>query len=720
MAEVRESVFVPTIKCSSCAMDVEISMMGDHLCGGAADYQQNEQQTIEIALDDRSMLPPFTYGERMPPVVDTKVANHQYMRSDQYTPNSSSSGSRSMSPRTPTVRSSSGKGGDYFVPQIASDYPRTLPPSQGPIMGGYGQYDEPESYDDFESPRKQASGAPYQQMDAAAPGFYNIDERSLPPSDYTTGQGYLSPTQYSTEPSSYQPQPSLSGSNPGKYGNGEMARSGSRAGGSSERAPTSRAGNPLERAQAGTYLTRSDTFPKASSPITSPTRKLSAPTTTSERFRQGNPTDARKRPPMGPVTTRAPPPRTNIVRSTPHITTSSIDLAAEFGVENPYHTPTESTSSGFSATSSQSSHTTYQSSPSKTTQPRKPQDSYNSYNSYNDEEIEALQSSMASLRPTDLRIDPTAKPAPGLYSEYPDSPIEWSGTVSRNSPNPSSQYQTLSPTTYSPAPRPGASPRTKTEFSPSAAPRPVRNDSLRARTQTEASPISPLSQGSYPQRKDSHDLSALPYRGDCKSCHLPIRGKSISSADGRLTGKYHKACFVCSTCFEPFTSAEFYVLNDKPFCERHYHKLNGSLCGSCGRGIEGQYLEDEAKVKYHPGCFRCLDCGLSLSDGYFEVDGKSYCERHAWRRVQHAWNHQPGRRQAEANDGRPPPPPKGPSASRPPRSAGGLPSNPAAPKVAGGSGQQNGGRYQPSVVLMGLEPPPAPRLNKRSTRLGMI
>ncbi|KOS20220.1 Paxillin-B [Escovopsis weberi] len=84
------------------------------------------------------------------------------------------------------------------------------------------------------------------------------------------------------------------------------------------------------------------------------------------------------------------------------------------------------------------------------------------------------------------------------------------------------------------------------------------------------------------------------------------------------------ACFVCATCAEAFTSAEFYVLDDKPYCEQHYHRLNGSLCGGCGRGIEGEYVEDESDVKHHLECFCCLDCGVSLSGGYFEVEGKAY------------------------------------------------------------------------------------------------
>lgn len=111
-------------------------------------------------------------------------------------------------------------------------------------------------------------------------------------------------------------------------------------------------------------------------------------------------------------------------------------------------------------------------------------------------------------------------------------------------------------------------------------------------------------------------------RGDCRGCGEAIRGKSVSSADGRLTGRYHKQCksscsppcrscltiplgFVCKACQQPFDSATFYVLDNHPYCERDYHKLNNSLCQACDRGIEGQYLETERRQKYHPDCLTC-------------------------------------------------------------------------------------------------------------------
>ncbi|KAF2848111.1 hypothetical protein T440DRAFT_402073 [Plenodomus tracheiphilus IPT5] len=120
-----------------------------------------------------------------------------------------------------------------------------------------------------------------------------------------------------------------------------------------------------------------------------------------------------------------------------------------------------------------------------------------------------------------------------------------------------------------------------------------------------------------------------PSKGNCRGCSEPIIGKSVKDSSGRLTGRYHKQCFVCRTCADPFPTAEFYVFQNSPYCEHHYHKLNGSLCSACNRGIEGQYLETDLRRKYHPRCFTCTTCRVVLRDGYFDVNGRRYCDRHA-------------------------------------------------------------------------------------------
>jgi hypothetical protein len=85
---------------------------------------------------------------------------------------------------------------------------------------------------------------------------------------------------------------------------------------------------------------------------------------------------------------------------------------------------------------------------------------------------------------------------------------------------------------------------------------------------------------------------------------------------------------VCRTCGDGFPTAEFYVYENAPYCEHHYHDLNGSLCKWCNRGIEGQYLETDAREKFHPRCFTCTTCRIPLNADYYEVNGRKFCERH--------------------------------------------------------------------------------------------
>nr|POE56899.1 paxillin-like protein 1 [Quercus suber] len=144
-------------------------------------------------------------------------------------------------------------------------------------------------------------------------------------------------------------------------------------------------------------------------------------------------------------------------------------------------------------------------------------------------------------------------------------------------------------------------------------------------------PAPPVPQG--PARPPMPSRRPTNGKASCRGCGLVIEGKSIKAADGRLTGRWHKACFTCKTCDQPFTTADFYVIDNLPYCEQHYHEKNGSCCHGCRKGIEGQYLETSSGTsgdkKFHPRCFTCVECREMLVDDCFELGGKVYCERHA-------------------------------------------------------------------------------------------
>ncbi|SCV74108.1 BQ2448_6540 [Microbotryum intermedium] len=124
----------------------------------------------------------------------------------------------------------------------------------------------------------------------------------------------------------------------------------------------------------------------------------------------------------------------------------------------------------------------------------------------------------------------------------------------------------------------------------------------------------------------------------CRKCCRAIESGAVTSSDGKVLGKYHKDCFTCFTCSVPFPDGDFYVYDHKPYCQMHYHKLNGSLCANvrCGQPIEGPCVslvgaENGGGGRYHVDHFVCSyrACGIALLEHHFVVSGLPYCERHA-------------------------------------------------------------------------------------------
>ncbi|OLL24130.1 Paxillin-like protein 1 [Neolecta irregularis DAH-3] len=141
--------------------------------------------------------------------------------------------------------------------------------------------------------------------------------------------------------------------------------------------------------------------------------------------------------------------------------------------------------------------------------------------------------------------------------------------------------------------------------------------------QLQPSPFSPdqTSISTHKRGTDTH----------CRACGKAVQGKGLTSSDGKLSGKYHKECFRCLACHASFPNFEFYIYKDNPYCSFDYHKLNGSICLTCGQGIEGTCLQIEGGERHHPICFTCSECGSTLDQDYFDISGRPYCERHAMR-----------------------------------------------------------------------------------------
>ncbi|KID71668.1 LIM domain-containing protein, partial [Metarhizium hybridum] len=623
--------------------------MGDHLCAGPTAELSPPLDSID-EFESQFSKPPYP-KHGTPPPVETGSMGQTYMHRGQLTPVSQPSESRDASPVYPNRRESSRRAHESFGSRQLIDARWETPMSANPSTrsGGYGGFEET-NRENFDKP---LSGGFMARMNTSVPGPF---DPMRPKNSYPQRNDSLEKLVPSEEP--------LPPRQPRKDGYGGFG------------APKNLDSN------GSATLSRSETYPKLS-PTTNyfqTQRVTSAPGSHPERLRTGGGHGHEYKRSIGPDTSRKPPPRTSLLPEYSLRNAGSVDLAAEFGIGNPYHTPSDSASSVGYSDSSRASRSTAVTSPT----------SSEIYQADQNRDMNEAGFSTDKLKPKDLRIDPFAAASRTRSPRMVESPYGLSPTTQFDGALGNDPRRPPSRAGYS------TSPTQDSNYTPAG----FRNDhGLTEHT-------SPQRQHTW-ERQGSPKRLAFPSRGDCKSCGLAIQGKSISSADGRLTGKYHKACFVCTTCAEPFSSSVFYVLGDKPYCEQHYHELNGSLCGDCGRGIEGQYLEDEARVKYHVGCFRCLDCGVSLSQGYFEVDGRSYCERDAWQRVQPAASLEPEPYRRG--------PPRGAVGTRIPQ---GLPARPAPRLGQGGrplppppNGIPNGGR-------LGVGAGQQFKMNKRMTRLG--
>jgi hypothetical protein len=172
-------------------------------------------------------------------------------------------------------------------------------------------------------------------------------------------------------------------------------------------------------------------------------------------------------------------------------------MTSDHSVGNPYHTPTESQSSSGSANSDGKTGSSRSSPPLSDSSgriARKPLKTTNI-----DNLMEDIQESMETLQARD-----------NVSKKLPPPPI-------------TSQYNRLDPS--------------------------FGHDNY-----MPESPMDPAVQGGYISRDprgpySSQSSGRLPIRaptagskGTCRGCREPIIGKSVSSADGRLTGRYHKHC----------------------------------------------------------------------------------------------------------------------------------------------------------------------------------
>ncbi|CAO3649672.1 unnamed protein product [Cunninghamella blakesleeana] len=122
--------------------------------------------------------------------------------------------------------------------------------------------------------------------------------------------------------------------------------------------------------------------------------------------------------------------------------------------------------------------------------------------------------------------------------------------------------------------------------------------------------------------EDYHQL----FNHVCDYCKQVITETSIKA----LGKQYHVGHFFCHTCKTPFDEDHPFMIQDGlAYCEPDYLKLYGKQCKGCNKFIKGTFV-GALGGDWHKECFVCTECQQPFPSGVFHVrDDRPYCERHA-------------------------------------------------------------------------------------------
>ncbi|KAK9383027.1 uncharacterized protein V2V93DRAFT_311750, partial [Kockiozyma suomiensis] len=110
----------------------------------------------------------------------------------------------------------------------------------------------------------------------------------------------------------------------------------------------------------------------------------------------------------------------------------------------------------------------------------------------------------------------------------------------------------------------------------------------------------------------------------CSMCRRPLStSKTVLKA---LGNKYHPECFQCSHCALSLEHAAFFPHEGKVYCHLDYHELFSPRCNHCNTPIEGEVVNAMGKA-YHVGHFFCAGCSESFSASslYHARDNYAWC-----------------------------------------------------------------------------------------------
>ncbi|KAG7282501.1 hypothetical protein CRUP_020216 [Coryphaenoides rupestris] len=97
----------------------------------------------------------------------------------------------------------------------------------------------------------------------------------------------------------------------------------------------------------------------------------------------------------------------------------------------------------------------------------------------------------------------------------------------------------------------------------------------------------------------------------CAGCKQRIYDEQYLQA---LNADWHTVCFRCCECGASL-SHWYYEKDGRLFCKKDYWAKFGELCHGCNDPITTGLIMVAGEQKYHPECFTCLNCKVFIGDG---------------------------------------------------------------------------------------------------------
>jgi hypothetical protein len=109
----------------------------------------------------------------------------------------------------------------------------------------------------------------------------------------------------------------------------------------------------------------------------------------------------------------------------------------------------------------------------------------------------------------------------------------------------------------------------------------------------------------------------------CHGCRRSITGDYLTA----LGHEWHPTCFRCGACGMSVGEAQFCGRDGQPYHATCFQERFSPRCARCSKPIAGSYVTALDRT-WHPEHFVCAQCGRPFQgQSFYERDGKAYCKR---------------------------------------------------------------------------------------------